>query len=85
VHTFLYSQHSGGRGRWTSAFEASLIYRVSSRAARATEKPYLEKPNQTKPKKSCLMYFRLASNLLQIFYVVEAGLKLMTFLTSPMC
>jgi hypothetical protein len=25
----------GGRGRWISEFEASLVYRVSSRTARA--------------------------------------------------
>jgi hypothetical protein len=35
----------GGRGRRISEFEASLIYRVSSRIARATEKPCLEKKN----------------------------------------
>ena len=29
-------QHLGGRGRWISEFEASLIYRGSSRTARAT-------------------------------------------------
>jgi hypothetical protein len=29
-------QYSGGRGRWISEFEASLIYRVSSRTAKAT-------------------------------------------------
>jgi hypothetical protein len=28
----LYSQHSGGRGRRISEFEASLVYKVSSRA-----------------------------------------------------
>jgi hypothetical protein len=28
----------GGRGRWISKFEASLVYRVSSRTARATQK-----------------------------------------------
>jgi hypothetical protein len=33
----------GGRSRWISEFEASLVYRVSSRTARATEKPYLGK------------------------------------------
>jgi hypothetical protein len=32
----LSSQHLGGRGRWISKFEASLVYRVSSRTARAT-------------------------------------------------
>jgi hypothetical protein len=43
----------GGRGRRISEFEASLIYRVSSRSARATEKPCLEKQKtktKTKPK-----------------------------------
>jgi hypothetical protein len=39
-------QHSGGRGRQISEFEASLVYRVSSRTARGyTKKPCLEKPN----------------------------------------
>jgi hypothetical protein len=44
----------GGRGRWISEFEASLVYKVSSREARAAEKPCLEKPkiNQTKPKQN---------------------------------
>jgi hypothetical protein len=38
----------GGRGRWISEFEASLVYRVSSR----TEKPWLEKKQKkTKQKK----------------------------------
>jgi hypothetical protein len=36
----------GGRGRWISEFEASLVYKVSSRTARATEKPCLEKPKK---------------------------------------
>ena len=31
-------QHLGSRGRWISEFEASLDYRVSSRAARATQR-----------------------------------------------
>jgi hypothetical protein len=30
----LQSQHLGGRGRWVSEFEASLVYRGSSRSAR---------------------------------------------------
>jgi hypothetical protein len=44
----------GGRGRRISEFEASLIYRVSSRTARAkgyTEKPCLEKAKKKKKKK----------------------------------
>jgi hypothetical protein len=42
----------GGRGRGVSEFKASLGYRVSSRAARATEKPCLGKKKKIKKKKS---------------------------------
>jgi hypothetical protein len=38
----------GGRGWWISEFEASLVYKVSSRTARATEKPCLEKKKKKK-------------------------------------
>jgi hypothetical protein len=34
----LYSQHLGDRGRRISEFEAILVYRVSSRTARATQR-----------------------------------------------
>jgi hypothetical protein len=41
----------GGRGRWISEFEASLVYRVSSRTARATQRnPVSTKQNKTKTK-----------------------------------
>jgi hypothetical protein len=42
----------GGRGRWITEFETSLVYKVSSssRTARATEKPCLEKQNKQKTK-----------------------------------
>jgi hypothetical protein len=41
-----------GRGRRISEFEASLVYRVSSKTARATQKnPVSKKPNQTKANK----------------------------------
>jgi hypothetical protein len=36
--TRLQSKHSGGRGRRISELEASLVYRVSSRTTRATQK-----------------------------------------------
>jgi hypothetical protein len=39
----------GGRGRWISEFEASLVYKVSSRTGRATEKPCLKKQNKSQP------------------------------------
>jgi hypothetical protein len=48
--------HLQGRGRWISEFEASLVYTVSSRTARATQRnPVLgkknKKQNQTKKTK----------------------------------
>jgi hypothetical protein len=46
----------GGRGRRVSEFEASLVYRVSSRTARATQRnPVLKnktKQNKTKQNKT---------------------------------
>jgi hypothetical protein len=40
----------GGRGRWISEFEASLVYKVSSRTARVTQRNPVWK-NQKKKKK----------------------------------
>jgi hypothetical protein len=37
----------GGRGRWISEFKASLVYRMSSRTATATQR----NPVSKKPKK----------------------------------
>jgi hypothetical protein len=38
----------GGRGRWISEFEASLVYKVSSRTARAIQRnPVWEKKKKT--------------------------------------
>jgi hypothetical protein len=42
----------GGRGRWISEFEASLVYKVSFRTARATQRnPVLKKQEKKKKKK----------------------------------
>jgi hypothetical protein len=43
----LLSQHSGGRDRWISEFEASLVYRVSSRTARAIQRNPVSKNQPT--------------------------------------
>jgi hypothetical protein len=40
-----------GRGRQISKFEVSLVYKVSSRTARATEKPCLRKKKKKERKK----------------------------------
>jgi hypothetical protein len=42
----------GGRGRRISEFEASLVYRVSSRTARATQRNPVSKNNKTKQNKT---------------------------------
>jgi hypothetical protein len=44
-------QHSGGRDRQISEFEASLVYRVSSRTARATQRNPVSKKQKTKQNK----------------------------------
>jgi hypothetical protein len=49
--TRLQFQHLGGTGRQISEFEASLVYRVSSRTARATQRnPVLPKKRKKKKK-----------------------------------
>jgi hypothetical protein len=45
------SQHSGGRGRKISEFEASLLYRVSSRTARAIQRNPVSKKKKKKKRK----------------------------------
>jgi hypothetical protein len=40
----------GSRGRWISEFEASLVYRVSSRTARATQRNPVSKNQKNKNK-----------------------------------
>jgi hypothetical protein len=51
VHTFNLSTQ-GGRGRQISEFEASLVYKVSSRTARAIQRnPVSKNKNKTKQNK----------------------------------
>jgi hypothetical protein len=42
----------GGRGRWISEFKASLVYRVSSRTARATQRNPVSKKKKKKKSKT---------------------------------
>jgi hypothetical protein len=49
AHAFNPSPWEGGRGRQISEFEASLVYRVSSRTARAIQRnPVLRKKKKKK-------------------------------------
>jgi hypothetical protein len=51
--TSLQYQHLGGRGRWISEFEASLVYIVSSMTAKTTQRNPVSE-NQKKKKR---MYY----------------------------
>jgi hypothetical protein len=42
----------GGRGSWISEFKASLVYRVSSRTARATQRNPVSRKKKKKKKKN---------------------------------
>jgi hypothetical protein len=44
----------GRRDRWISKFEDSLVYRVSSRTARATQRNPVSKKNKNKQTKKAL-------------------------------
>jgi hypothetical protein len=47
----------GGRGRQIAEFEASLVYRMSSRTARATQRNPVSKKTNNKTKKWYLKEF----------------------------
>jgi hypothetical protein len=56
----------GGRGRWISEFEASLVYRVSSRTTRTKQRnPVLKNKNKTKQNKNKNKETRLSSDTLE--------------------
>jgi hypothetical protein len=51
-HTFnLSTQEAGGRGRWIPEFQTSLVYKVSSRTARAIQRNPVSKNKQTNKQK----------------------------------
>jgi hypothetical protein len=50
AHSNPSTQHSGGRGRQISEFEASLFYKVNSRTARATQRNPVSKKKKKKKK-----------------------------------
>jgi hypothetical protein len=51
------------RGRWISEFEASLVYTVSSRTARATQKNPVSKRKNKREKSKNNIYFKRKSTL----------------------
>jgi hypothetical protein len=60
----------GGRGRWIYEFEASLVYRVSSSTARATQRnPVLEKKRKKERKKNKEKKKKKRKKKIYLFYV----------------
>jgi hypothetical protein len=60
----------GGRGRRISEFEASLVYKVSSRTARATLRNPVSKTNKQTTKKKQLQELVLS------FHPIDYGIEL---------
>jgi hypothetical protein len=62
----------GGRGRWISEFKASLVYRVSSRTARATQRNPVSKKKKNKFSFILLdfFFFAVSSDLFISIYQV---------------
>jgi hypothetical protein len=60
----------GGRGRWISEFEANLVYRESSRTARATQRnPVSEEGKKKKIKLEALMKYRKIHSKAFSYYI----------------
>jgi hypothetical protein len=72
--------HLGGRGRRISEFEASLVYRVSSRAARATQRNPVSNPP---PQRSFIHLFILSYNTSQLQFPPPPLLSSPSPLYSP--
>jgi hypothetical protein len=82
----------GGRGRRIFEFEASLVYRVSSRTARATQRNPVSKKKQKTNKKSQNyqvrnLYFKPIFKSLEVLkkklysYLLGSTLELISFAT----
>jgi hypothetical protein len=72
----------GGRGRWISEFEASLVYRVSSRTARATQRNPVSKNQKKKKKKKKLGEF--LKTAFYVFVVISVVVNII-FLRDSIC
>jgi hypothetical protein len=69
AHTFSPSTWEAGRGRWISEFEASLVYKVSSRTARAIQRNTVSEKQKTKnknKKKEIAHFFNQLVNILVV-------------------
>jgi hypothetical protein len=72
----------GGRGRRISEFKARLVYRVSSRTARATQRNPVSKKKKKKKKKGEREKERKRNKIVIILYSYPVGMYIIT-LISP--
>jgi hypothetical protein len=83
---FFLSQHSGGRGRQISEFEASLVYKVSSRTARAIQRnPVSKKQNKTKQNKQTKKQKKFTFLGYFVKTMRKVGILFFSFLTLWIC
>jgi hypothetical protein len=61
----------GGRGRRISEFEASLVYKVSSRTVRAIQSNPVSKKQKNKPKKKGGVYLFVCFLIIAVLGLVE--------------
>jgi hypothetical protein len=64
----------GGRGRQISEFEASLVYRVSSRTARATQRNPVSKKQKQKRKEKRKIIIK-KSRYVNTLFIAETDLS----------
>jgi hypothetical protein len=56
----------GGRGKWISEFKGSLVYRVSSKTARATQRNPVLKNQKKRKKEKKIPNWLIASQVLSL-------------------
>jgi hypothetical protein len=65
----------GGRGRWISEFEASLVHRVSSRTAWATQKNPILKKKKEKETRNRVSLHNLDGLMVNFFHFPRYPVK----------
>ena len=67
----------GGRGRWISEFEGSLVYRVSSRTARATQRNPVSKKKKVSSKSPSVPRLNTQGKSRALFFMLDDKAELL--------
>jgi hypothetical protein len=68
----------GGRDRQISELKASLVYKVSSRTAKATQRNPVSKNKKTKNKKKSISIYKFCTNVRNYNFNFESVIKIST-------